>query len=249
MDSQGNLYGTTTGGGAYTNGTVFELANSSGSFVYRILYSFGAVANDGAIPFSSLVMDSTGNIFGTTSNGGLDGIGTVFELVSSSGFAERVLHNFGVGGGPRDGYFPYAALTFDSAGNLYGTTANGGLYSFGTVFELAPTSGSNSYQILHNFNPASGEGSYPYSTLIIDAAGNLYGTTVNSQGALVQATDKMGANRNESVVARDFHVWGTKELYVVDGSVFPTSVGANPMQSIYTFAKIFADRLADQHFD
>jgi uncharacterized repeat protein (TIGR03803 family) len=184
MDSQGNLYGTTTGGGAYTNGTVFELANSSGSFVYRILYSFGAVANDGAIPFSSLVMDSTGNIFGTTRNGGLDGVGTVFELDSSSGFAERVLHNFGVGGGPRDGYFPYAALTLDSAGNLYGTTSSGGLYSFGTVFELAPTSGSNSYQILHNFNPASGEGSYPYSTLIIDAAGNLYGTTLNSQGAL-----------------------------------------------------------------
>jgi choline dehydrogenase-like flavoprotein len=67
--------------------------------------------------------------------------------------------------------------------------------------------------------------------------------------AHMQATDKMGADRNESVVARDFHVWGTKDLYVVDGSVFPTSVGANPMQSIYTFAKIFADRLADQNFE
>jgi choline dehydrogenase-like flavoprotein len=65
--------------------------------------------------------------------------------------------------------------------------------------------------------------------------------------AHMQATDKMGANRNDSVVARDFHVWGTKDLYVVDGSVFPTSVGANPMQSIYTFAKIFADRMTDQH--
>ena len=63
-------------------------------------------------------MDSTGNLFGTTSNGGLDGIGTVFELVSSSGFTERVLHTFGVGGGTRDGYFPYAALTLDSTGKI-----------------------------------------------------------------------------------------------------------------------------------
>jgi choline dehydrogenase-like flavoprotein len=59
----------------------------------------------------------------------------------------------------------------------------------------------------------------------------------------MQATDKIGASPSDSVVDRDFHVWGTKGLYVVDGSVFPTSVGANPMQSIYTFAKIFADRM------
>ena len=65
--------------------------------------------------------------------------------------------------------------------------------------------------------------------------------------AHMQATDKMGADRRESVVAHDFHVCGTEDLYVVDGSVFPTLVGANPMQSIYTFAKIFADRIANQH--
>jgi choline dehydrogenase-like flavoprotein len=63
----------------------------------------------------------------------------------------------------------------------------------------------------------------------------------------MQATDKMGASPHDSVVARDFHVWDTKNLYVVDGSVFPSSVGANPMQTIYTFAKIFADRINDQH--
>jgi choline dehydrogenase-like flavoprotein len=61
--------------------------------------------------------------------------------------------------------------------------------------------------------------------------------------AHMQATDKMGANKAESVVSREFKVWGSKGLYVVDGSVFPTSIGANPMQSIYTFAKIFADRM------
>ena len=65
--------------------------------------------------------------------------------------------------------------------------------------------------------------------------------------AHMQATDKMGASPHDSVVARDFHVWDTKNLYVVDGSVFPSSVGANPMQTIYTFAKIFADRINDQH--
>ena len=59
----------------------------------------------------------------------------------------------------------------------------------------------------------------------------------------MQATDKMGSSEVHSVVSRDFRVWGTKNLYVVDGSIFPTSIGANPMQSIYTFAKIFADRV------
>jgi choline dehydrogenase-like flavoprotein len=61
--------------------------------------------------------------------------------------------------------------------------------------------------------------------------------------AHLQATNKMGASPRDSVVSRDFRVWGTEGLYVVDGSVFPTSIGANPMQSIYTFAKIFADRM------
>lgn len=65
--------------------------------------------------------------------------------------------------------------------------------------------------------------------------------------AHMQATDKMGASPRDSVVGRDFHVWGTKNLYVVDGSIFPTSIGANPMQSIYTFAKIFADRITSGH--
>jgi choline dehydrogenase-like flavoprotein len=63
--------------------------------------------------------------------------------------------------------------------------------------------------------------------------------------AHMQATDKMGSDPNDSVVAHDFHVWGTSGLYVVDGSIFPTSIGANPMQSIYTFAKIFADRMLE----
>jgi uncharacterized repeat protein (TIGR03803 family) len=183
MDSAGNLYGTTELGGANGTGTVFELALSSGSFVYQTLYTFGPAGKggDGANPYAPLVMDAGGNLYGTTEAGGPYGVGTVFELANSSGsFTEKILHSFSSRVG--DGSQPFAGLATDPAGNLYGTTSSGGANGAGTVFELVLSSGSYVYQILHSFNPAAGDGAYPYPSLIIDAAGNLYGATTNSIG-------------------------------------------------------------------
>jgi uncharacterized repeat protein (TIGR03803 family) len=85
MDSSGNFYGTTNGGGAHSFGTVFELVNSSGSYSEKVLYSFAGPSGDGQNPFAGLVMDSSGNLYGTTTSGGVNYGGTVFELAISSG--------------------------------------------------------------------------------------------------------------------------------------------------------------------
>jgi uncharacterized repeat protein (TIGR03803 family) len=130
QDAAGNFYGTTPFGGAYGGGTVFVL-NRNGH--ERVLHSFGA-DGDGAFPYAGLVQDAAGNFYGTTNGGGAYGYyGTVF-VVSPTG-QEKVLHSFGAEG---DGAYNNAGLVQDAAGNLYGTTSNGGAYGYGTVFELTP---------------------------------------------------------------------------------------------------------------
>ena len=128
LDSAGNLYGTTYGGGAYGVGTVFEI---SASGTESVLYSFTGGAADGSDPNGGLLMDGAGNLFGTTSAGGTDDLGTVFEI-SASG-TQSVLYSFT--GGTTDGSSP-AGLILDGAGNLYGTTSAGGVSDVGTVFEI-----------------------------------------------------------------------------------------------------------------
>ena len=130
QDVAGNLYGTTTSGGHQEGGTVF-VVNRSGQ--EKILHSFGA-EGDGVSPYAGLVQDAAGNFYGTTNGGGAYGYyGTVF-VVSPTG-QEKVLHSFGAEG---DGAYNNAGLVQDAAGNLYGTTSNGGAYGYGTVFELTP---------------------------------------------------------------------------------------------------------------
>ncbi len=166
-DTAGNLYGTTAQGGAYTYGTVFEV---SASGTETVLHSFTGGA-DGASPYAGLVRDAAGNLYGTTVSGGAYNYGTVFE-VSASG-TETVLHSFT---GGTDGRNPGAGLVRDAAGNLYGTTAYGGSYSNGTVFEV---SASGTETVLHSFTGGT-DGAYPGEGgpgLVRDAAGNLYGTT------------------------------------------------------------------------
>ncbi len=175
MDSTGNLFGTTVSGGASGRGTVFELVNSSGSYTEEVLYSFGG-SGDGVSPYAGLVIDASGNLYGTTISGGAFANGTVFELVYSSGtYTERVLYSFGV---TPDGVDPQAGLALDASGNLYGTTYGGGAFSHGTVFELVNSSGNYTEKVLYNFTGTSGDGANPLAGLVIDASGNLYGTTV-----------------------------------------------------------------------
>jgi uncharacterized repeat protein (TIGR03803 family) len=176
-DSSGNFYGTTSGGGAHNYGTVFEVVNSSGSYSEKVLYSFAGYPGDGAGPQAALVMDSSGNLYGTTTTGGADNLGTVFELVNSSGtYSEKVLYAFTYPGGA----YPYGSLIIDGSGNLYGTTEYGGSVYGGTVFELVNSAGTYTEQVLYSFTNSGGDGGYPYGGVIVDGSGNLYGTT--SQG-------------------------------------------------------------------
>ena len=179
MDSAGNLYGTTTSGGGTSNaGTVFELVNSGGSYTEQVLHSFPSSTGDGVSPLAPLVIDASGNLYGTTVSGGAQSAGTVFELVNSSGtFTEKILYSFL--GGTGDGGNPYGPVTFDSAGNLYGTTVDGGVSGGGTVFKLTNNSGTFSESVLYPFSGSCGTnvGASPEGGLILDAAGNLYGIT------------------------------------------------------------------------
>ena len=175
MDSSGNLYGTTYEGGPSNDGTVFELAKGSGTIT--TLASFKGT--NGADPQAALIMDSSGNLYGTTEEGGptwnpslkVYGDGTVFELAKGSGTI-TTLFSFS----PEQSWLgdsPRAGLIMDSSGNLYGTTAMGGSYNDGAVFELAP--GSGTITTLASFNGSNGD--LPYAGLIMDSSGNLYGTT------------------------------------------------------------------------
>ena len=170
FDHAGNLYGTTSDGGSNGYGSVFELTPSDGSWTETILYSFtGGV--DGSQPESGVIFDQAGNLYGTTLFGGAGARGTVFQLTHSvSGWTEKVLHSFGSSGSG-----PYGGLIFDPSGNLYGTTQTGYMgQGNGTVFILTPSGEDWTLATLYSF-PAGF--TYPYARLTMDAAGNLYGTT------------------------------------------------------------------------
>ncbi|HTT84676.1 MAG TPA: choice-of-anchor tandem repeat GloVer-containing protein [Rhizomicrobium sp.] len=164
-DKAGNHYGTTSMGGAENSGTVFEVAADG---TETVLYSFTG-GNDGAAPMGGLITDKAGNIYGTTSLGGANNRGTVFEI--AAGGTERVLYSFT---GKSDGGYPMAGVIADAAGNLYGTTETGGKGYEGTVFKLA-TDGTET--VLHAFSRKKTDGEYPWGGLVMDKAGNLYGTT------------------------------------------------------------------------
>jgi uncharacterized repeat protein (TIGR03803 family) len=135
FDTDGNLYGTTLEGGSYADGTVFQLApEAKGKWKEGVLHRFRG--RDGVHPIASLIFDATGNLYGTTTEGGLYNYGTVFRLVpgANGAWTENVLHKFF--DNHQDGFHAGAALIFDAAGNLYGTTAEGGAYDYGTVFEI-----------------------------------------------------------------------------------------------------------------
>jgi uncharacterized repeat protein (TIGR03803 family) len=184
FDTSGNLYGTTDTGGAGAGcvssgcGTVYELSPSVNGWTETVLHTF-MNGSDGGGPQSGVILDNADNLYGTTLFGGAgNGCGTIFELTQVSGsWTNNVLHSFDSSSG--DGCFPYNGLTFDKAGNLYGTTASGGTNDAGVVFELTPNAdGGWSYSVIYTFQPGgSGDGVNPFGTLVVDGAGDLYGTT------------------------------------------------------------------------
>jgi uncharacterized repeat protein (TIGR03803 family) len=226
---KGDLYGTTYSGGAPGGpncsfqpcGTVFKLGpkpksgcptgtNTGNGWCESVLYSFDSQPGDGFNPYAGLIVDKEGNLYGTTPFGGISG-GTVFELspepasgcptgsYTGNGWCETVLYAFG---GEPDGGNPYGGVIIDKEGNLYGTTAYGGING-GTVFKLMPepasgcATGSNTGNVwcetvLYRFGSQSGDGENPYGGLVIAGKGNLYGTTyafgANTWGTVFEVT-------------------------------------------------------------
>jgi uncharacterized repeat protein (TIGR03803 family) len=181
-DASGDLYGVVEMGGAYGAGAVYELVKSPQGYTEKLLYNFTATGGDGRSPGSNLVMDAAGNLFGVTPyGGGPSEYGTVFELVNSGGtYTEKILHSFA--GPPDDGFHPASGLVMDSAGNLYGVTPmsnpNSGNLSYGIAYELENSSGNYTYKKLYTFTGANGGSKQPEGGLIVDDAGNLYGTAL-----------------------------------------------------------------------
>ncbi len=179
FDAAGNLYSTTVGGGANPTafGTVFELTPSSGGvWTPKVLADFGISSGS---PNGGVIFDSAGNLYGVTVGGGAYQGGVVYELTpqAGGGWTEKWLHQFGQG---TDGKAAIGNLAFDSAGNLYGVTYEGGLYGRGTVYELMPQAGGLwTEKILHNFSGTGADGESPSAGVILDASGNVYGTTVS----------------------------------------------------------------------
>jgi uncharacterized repeat protein (TIGR03803 family) len=173
FDQSGNLYGTTQNGPFGSFGTIYKLIPAGLTWTERILYTFQGTS-DGEYPYSGLIFDPAGNLYGTTCCGGPDGVGTAYEFTPSGGTFSVLYSNFGGYGGP-DGN-----LVMDAAGNLYGTTQSGGAYHFGSVFKLTPGSGGWTYTSLHDFcaggYPCS-DGALAHGGVAFDAEGNLYGTT------------------------------------------------------------------------
>jgi uncharacterized repeat protein (TIGR03803 family) len=215
---RGILYGATQLGGAYGQGTVFEVTPTKDGWTETIFHSFALNGTDGAQPFASLVFDKEGNLYGTTYSGGAYYHGTVFALTPSG--TETILHSFDFNGS--DGYYPDAGLVLDDSGNLYGTTTYGGAYGCsedgcGTVFALTP---SGKEEILHSFG-ASGDGANPYGSLVRNTKGNLYGTTyyggAYDSGTVFELTPSHG--KWTETILHNFDNNGTDGSYPADGLV------------------------------
>jgi uncharacterized repeat protein (TIGR03803 family) len=218
QDGLGNLYGTTNNGGdaqcvaRYYEpgcGTVFKIDEAGH---YTVHYRFTGANGDGVIP-TSLVLDPQGDMYGTTTYGGQYEYGTVFKVDPSGN--ETVLYSFR-GAGVGDGASPVNGLTRDSQGDLYGTTLDGGTGNCddltpgcGTVFKLSP---SGQETVLYRFTGANGDG-YPYSTLILDSAGNIYGLAGIED---IETAFKVDSSGHETVLYY-FNDVGPSQLLAIPG--------------------------------
>jgi len=171
IDRFGVVYGTALGNGVENYGTIYELTPSGSGYTQSILYTFHN-GSDGGGPYGGLVMDADGNLYGTTSTGGSGGGGTVFELSpSGGGWTFSVISSLA---GPINGG-SQGSLTFDSAGNLYGTTYVDGAHDCGSVFKLTHSGGQWTYGDLYDFT-CGNDGGLPEAGVTLDASGNIYGT-------------------------------------------------------------------------
>jgi hypothetical protein len=220
-DANGNLYGTTRLGGPGSCGegcgVVFKLTkNSKGGLIYSVIHSFAGPFSDGGNPFGAPIVDSAGNVYGTTTDGGKAGCDIVYRLSPTAGgkYQETILHSFNRF--PKtndDGCNPESYLVSDAAGNLYSTTNKGGgggvngtfcLNGCGSVFKLAPNGdGTYTESVIHSFPGTKGnkDGQNPVGGLVFDSAGNLWGSTpVGGDGTVFGLTPNSDGTYTESTL-------------------------------------------------
>jgi len=216
LDTQGNLYGTTYQGGAANSGLVFKLTPLSGQSRWRLtrLHDFVSGGADGYFPAAALtysgaqsgaLYDGISPLYGTTTMGGGVGNGTVFSVTPIAGktrWKEDILHAFPDG----DGALLVGGVIFGGDSNLYGAAYSGGSAGFGTVFELSPNAGKTRWTttVLHNFCEIHcTDGEDPFATVTMDASGSLFGTTTmggaNTEGVIYKLVPK-GANSQLTVL-------------------------------------------------
>ena len=236
IDHSGNLYGTSINGGAHDVGSVFELspdALTPGGWTLQVLHSFLNSHADGQGPWDKVILDKVGNVYGTTRDGGAESAGgVVFELTRGlpGDWTEDILYDFPF---YKRGCCPYAELIFDAAGNLYGTTPGGGTGSGdGVVFKLTHTASGWKETLLHSFQGT--DGSQPTGGLVLDAEGNLYGTTAeggkNASGTVFKLAPAASGPWKETILY-DFPLFknggGPASTLVLDkaGNLYGASVG------------------------
>ena len=186
VDSKGNLYGTTSLGGANGDGVVYMLSPNGSGWTQIVLYTFQG-QSDGQNPVGGVVLDGEGNIFGGTLLGGVNGGGTVYELspVRGGGYSLTTLYSFSTY------YGPYNKLTLDASGNIYGTANGAGAHGLGSVFKLTFSNGTWTFTDLYDFTGGTDGGS-PYGSVAVDPHGNIFGTAVvggsDNQGVVFEIT-------------------------------------------------------------
>ncbi len=224
IDSKGNLYGVTSGGGTNGVGSVFELSlDSKGKWRVTTLHSFDGT--DGSSPNGNMIFDAAGNLYGTAPDGGLHDGGTVFELMpGSAGWIFAVLYNFCPQYNCRDGSAPGDGLTLGTAGNLYGTTGGGGEYDCGTAYELTPGSGGWTESVLYNFGSKPYDSTASTAPLILSKAGDLYGAGQRggkyNGGTVFKLTHHEGGWQERVLHSFGAHSWYLEGGVILDGAKF-----------------------------
>jgi uncharacterized repeat protein (TIGR03803 family) len=239
MDSAGNLYGTTANDSDDCSdsgcGTVFELVlGADGDYTEKVLHTFSGSGKNAWGPEAGVVMDASGNLYGTTVFGGSSGSGAAFKLTLIDGvWKQTVIHNFAAY--ESDGNQPVAGVTLDSAGNVYGTTENGGSDHAGTIFEISPNgSGGYTQKTIHSFKQS--DGGYPMGNVIIDSVGNLYtltgiGGTIG-EGTLVELSPKTGGGWTETVLYNFSDIPGPYLTVDASGNFYGIAGGGNNNQGV-----------------
>src|SRR5208283_1131142 len=221
---QGGGTGCESGAGC---GTVFNLrppahftSHVLGSWTETVLYRFTG-GSDGDSPRSAdLLFDHAGNLYGTTVFGGggncQGGCGTVYKLTrSGDNWTESIIHAFSESG---DGQQPWAGVIFDQGGSLYGTTAQGGAYRYGTAYQLVPSGSGFAERLLYSFQ-GTNDGGIPYGGLISDPAGNLYGATCcNSSGGDGTVFELTRSQNWAFSVLYSFPAWGSYGSLIMDAA-------------------------------